>query len=314
MTVLSLIMPVYNEADAIHPFLGRIEQLHEGIRSVLGDDFSLELLFVNDGSRDKTQAILEELASSQSEIKLINLSRNFGKEAALSAGLHHTSGDVVIPVDVDLQDPPEVMIEMLQKWKEGAQVVNAKRADRTSDGFFKRGSANAFYALLDRIADQPFHPHVGDFRLFDRKAVMALNQLPENTRYNKGLFSWIGFRVEEVQLVRSSREVGSSKWKPAKLWELALDGITSSTTLPLRIWTYLGAAVAFFAIVYAVFLVGYTIITGGDTPGFASIMVAVLFLGGLNLLSLGLLGEYIGRIAREVRRRPNYIIESKKGF
>ncbi|MBO6609669.1 glycosyltransferase family 2 protein [Altererythrobacter sp.] len=314
MTVLSLIMPVYNEAVAIQPFLFRIDQLRAGIGSVLGDDFSLELLFINDGSQDETQVIVEGLAVESSEVKLINLSRNFGKEAALSAGLNYTSGDVVIPIDVDMQDPPEVIIDMLKKWKAGAQVVNAKRVDRTSDSFLKRGSASAFYAILDRVADQPVHPHVGDFRLFDRKAVMALNQLPENTRYNKGLFSWIGFKVEEVDLVRTSREVGSSKWKPTKLWELALDGITSSTTLPLRIWTYLGAAVALFAIVYAFFLIGYTLITGGDTPGFASIMVAVLFLGGLNLLSLGLLGEYIGRIAREVRRRPNYIIESTKGF
>ena len=314
MTTLSFIIPVFNEAESIRPFVDRIHKLRPALERVLSEELVLELLFVNDGSLDKTREVVEAMSAEDPELKLINLSRNFGKEAALSAGLHHATGDAVVPLDVDLQDPPEIVAEMVAKWRNGAKVVNARRSDRSSDSIFKRSTANMFYKLLERIADQPVHAHVGDFRLFDRQAVSALNQLNENTRFNKGLFSWIGFEVAEVEIVRAEREHGETKWGATKLWSLALDGITSSTTLPLRIWTYLGAIIAAAAFVYAAVLIGYTLLTGGDMPGFASIMVAVLFLGGMNLLSLGLMGEYIGRIAKEVRQRPLYIVESKVGF
>ncbi len=247
MTILSLIVPVFNEEDAINSFFDRISQVRPDIERGLGSGAALEFIFVNDGSSDRTRELLERHSQDSEEVKVINLSRNFGKEAALSAGLHYATGDAVVPVDVDLQDPPEIIVEMIQKWKNGAHVVNARRADRGSDGFFKRNSANMFYALLGKIADQPVHAHVGDFRLLDSKAVGALNQLSENSRFNKGLFSWIGFTVEEVELVRAEREHGGTKWNATKLWSLALDGITSSSTLPLRIWTYLGASIAFMA-------------------------------------------------------------------
>lgn len=314
MALLSLIVPVFNEEDAIEGFFACIEQMRGQLEGELGDGAELEFVFVNDGSGDDTRKLLEERADTNPEVKLINLSRNFGKEAALSAGLRHAKGDAVIPVDVDLQDPPQVMVEMVRKWKRGADVVNAKRIDRSSDSFSKRISASIFYSVLEKMADQPIHSNVGDFRLMDKKAVLALNQLNENSRFTKGLFSWIGFRVEEVEFVRGGRENGTSKWSGPKLWSLALDGITSTTTLPLRIWTYLGAVIAILAFLYATGLVVYTLITGGDTPGYASIMVVLLFLGGLNLLSLGMIGEYVGRIAKEVRRRPLYIIESTKGL
>lgn len=314
MTTLSLVIPVFNEEQSIDRFFVSFEATRGELVAELGNDAALEFVFVNDGSHDNTRGILEERSDANTEVKLINLSRNFGKEAALSAGLHHVSGDAVVPLDVDLQDPPQIIVEMVRKWKNGAEVVNAKRVDRSSDGFFKRMTARIFYSILGKIADQPVHAHVGDFRLMDRKALQALNQLSENSRFNKGLFSWIGFKVEEVHVVRPQRESGSSKWSGLKLWSLAIDGITATSTLPLRIWTYLGAFIAFLAFLYASGLIAYTVITGGETPGFASIMVAVLFLGGLNLLSLGLMGEYIGRIAIEVRRRPLYIIESTKGF
>lgn len=314
MATLSLIIPVFNEEDAIDAFFDRMSRVRPDIERALGSDAALEFIFVNDGSSDRTREILERHSQTNAEVKLISLSRNFGKEAALSAGLRYASGDAVVPVDVDLQDPPEIIAEMIRKWRNGAHVVNARRADRRSDSFFKRNSANMFYALLRKISDQPVHAHVGDFRLLDRKAVNALNQLSENSRFNKGLFSWIGFTVEEVELVRVGREHGDTKWKAKKLWSLALDGITSSSTLPLRIWTYLGASIALLAFLYAAGLIVYTLATGGDMPGYASIMVTILFLGGLNLLSLGLMGEYLGRIAMEVRRRPLYIIESTKGF
>lgn len=314
MTTLSLIIPVFNEEDSIDGFFTCIEGLREALEGELGQNATLEFVFVNDGSRDNTRQLLEQRSESNPEVKLINLSRNFGKEAALSAGLHHATGDVVVPVDVDLQDPPHIIVDMLRKWKNGADVVNAKRIDRSSDGLFKRSTADMFYSLLGKIADQPVHAHVGDFRLMDRRALRALNQLNENSRFNKGLFSWIGFKVEEVELVRAEREHGTSKWNGPQLWSLALDGITSTSTLPLRIWTYIGACIALLSFLYAGGLIIYTLTTGGDMPGYASIMVTVLFLGGLNMLSLGLMGEYIGRIAIEVRRRPLYIVESTRGF
>lgn len=314
MTTLSLIIPVFNEEGAIDAFFKRISQVRPEIEHELGLGAALEFIFVNDGSSDRTREILEHHSRDNADVKVINLSRNFGKEAALSAGLRYAKGDAVVPLDVDLQDPPEIIPEMIRKWKNGAHVVNARRADRQSDGFFKRNSANMFYAVLRKIADQPVHANVGDFRLLDRKAVSALNQLSESSRFNKGLFSWIGFNVEEVELIRAEREYGDTKWSTTKLWSLALDGITSSSTLPLRVWTYLGALIAVLAFLYAAGLIFYTLTTGGDVPGYASIMVTILFLGGLNLLSLGLIGEYLGRIAIEVRRRPLYIIESTTGL
>lgn len=314
MSKLSLIIPVFNEAEAIPLFVESTRAIRFRILDELGDDPSIEFIFVNDGSSDGTAQIVEAFATQDAEIKLVSLSRNFGKEAALSAGLHFAIGDAVVPLDVDLQDPPEVILDMIREWKAGAHVVNARRKDRRSDGLLKRGSAGAFYWLMRGISEQPMHEHVGDFRLLDRKAVDVLNQLSESTRFNKGLFSWIGFRVATVDYVRPERAIGSSKWKPAKLWSLALDGITTSTTLPLRIWTYIGGSIALLAFAYAIFLIVYTLATGADTPGFASIMVAVLMLGGLNLLSLGLIGEYLGRVAVEVRRRPLYVVESTRGF
>ena len=314
MNKLSLIIPVFNEAEMIPILLGRLSLVRSQIFDALGEGSLLEYVFVNDGSSDGTDQVIEALAKQDAEIKLVNLSRNFGKEAALSAGLRFVSGDAIVPLDADLQDPPEVIVAMIQEWKAGAHVVNARRTDRRSDGVMKRTSAGAFYWLMRRISDQPMHEHVGDFRLLDRKAVDVLNQLSESTRFNKGLFSWIGFRVATVDYVRPERAAGSTKWKPAKLWSLALDGITTSSTLPLRIWTYIGGSIALLAFAYAIFLIVYTLVTGADTPGFASIMVAVLMLGGLNLLSLGLIGEYLGRVAVEVRRRPLYVVESTRGF
>lgn len=314
MSRISLVIPIFNEAEVVPIFVERTREIRKQILDLLGAGSSIEFVFVNDGSTDGSRQVIEAHAARDPEIKLINLSRNFGKEAALSAGLQFVKGDAVVPLDVDLQDPPEVVLDMIRQWQAGAQVVNARRTDRSSDGFLKRQSAGSFYWLMRHISDQPVHEHVGDFRLLDRKAVEVLKQLSETTRFNKGLFSWIGFRVATVDYVRPERTAGSTKWKPTKLWTLALDGITSSTTLPLRIWTYVGGTIAFFAMAYALFLVGYTLATGGDSPGYASIMVAVLLLGGLNLLSLGLIGEYLGRVAMEVRRRPLYVVESTQGF
>ncbi|MEM9138353.1 MAG: glycosyltransferase family 2 protein [Pseudomonadota bacterium] len=311
---ITLIVPVLNEEDTVSLFLEESAKALDEALALIGSGATAEWLFVNDGSTDATEVVLRTRAEKDPRIKLINLSRNFGKEAALAAGLDHASGEAVIPIDVDMQDPPHVIVPMVQAWLNGAQVVNAKRNDRSSDSWGKRTTATWFYRLYNKIADQPIPENVGDFRLLGREAVTVIRQLPEQSRFNKGLFNWVGFSVEPVEYERAARAAGDTKWKAWKLWNLALDGLTASSTVPLRIWTYIGATIAFLAFAYALFLIVYTLVFGADVPGFASIMVAVLFLGGLNLLSLGIMGEYVGRIATEVRGRPLYVVASTVGL
>lgn len=307
MRTVSIVIPVFNEQDGISPFLDAARPAVDRALALIGPGARAEYLFVDDGSTDRSADVLAILSRMNPDIACVTLSRNFGKEAALAAGIDHARGDAVIPIDVDLQDPPEVIVDMVRHWLAGAQVVNARRTDRSSDGWFKRWSAHGFYALLNRLSDYPIPENVGDFRLLDRQAVDVIKQLGEQARFNKGLFSWIGFRVATVDYVRAARETGATKWRLGKLWSLAIDGITASTTMPLRIWSYIGGSIALMAFAYAGFLVVRTTITGVDVPGYASIMVAVLMLGGLNLLSLGIIGEYLGRVAREVRQRPLYV-------
>lgn len=313
--LLSLVVPVLNERDGIVAFVKAVD---DEIASSWADDEAgkprLEIVFVDDGSTDGTSAVVRDLCRTDDRIRLVRLSRNFGKEAALSAGLHAATGDAVIPMDVDLQDPPHLLYPMVRKWQAGAKVVNAQRVDRSEDTLFKRTSSKAFYRILNSLADHPVAENVGDFRLLDRSAVTVLNQMTESSRFNKGLFSWVGFETDTVEYSRPARNVGDTKWSPIKLAGLAADGITSSTTLPLRIWTIVGSLIALLAFSYGLFLVVYTLVFGADTPGYASIMVAVLFLGGLNLVSLGILGEYVGRMAVQVRGRPLYIVASTEGF
>ncbi|MEJ7934189.1 glycosyltransferase family 2 protein [Sphingobium sp. AN558] len=313
MPTVSIVIPVFNEQDGISPFLDAARPAVDRALALIGPDARAEYLFVDDGSTDRTGDILAIIARMNDDVRALSLSRNFGKEAALAAGIDQAAGDCVIPIDVDLQDPPEIIIEMVRHWLGGAQVVNARRIDRSSDSWFKRASARGFYALLNRLSDYPIPENVGDFRLLDRQAVDVIKQLGEQARFNKGLFSWIGFRVATVDYVRAARGTGSTKWRLGKLWSLAVDGITASTTMPLRIWSYIGGSIALLAFAYAAFLIVHTLTTGIDTPGYASIMVAVLMLGGLNLMSLGIIGEYLGRVAREVRQRPLYIIAAEYG-
>ncbi|MEC3950109.1 glycosyltransferase family 2 protein [Sphingobium sp. HWE2-09] len=310
MSTLSIVIPVYNEQEAISLFLDAARPAVADALALIGPDARAEYLFVDDGSSDRTGDIIAILARLNPDVRCLSLSRNFGKEAALAAGIDHAVGDAVIPIDVDLQDPPAVIVDMVRAWLAGAQVVNARRIDRSSDNWLKRTSARGFYALLNRLSDHPIPENVGDFRLLDRKAVDVVKQLGEQARFHKGLFSWIGFRVATVDYVRAARGAGTTKWRLGKLWSLAIDGITASTTMPLRIWSYIGGGIAMLAFAYAAFLVLHTIITGVDVPGYASIMVAVLMLGGLNLLSLGIIGEYLGRVAREVRKRPLYVVDA----
>lgn len=312
--MLSLVVPVLNEADAIREFVRSVDAAIEAAWNGASDTPDLEIIFVDDGSSDPTATVVRALRKNDARIKLISLSRNFGKEAALSAGLHAASGDAAIPMDVDLQDPPDMLRPMVEAWKNGAKVVNARRADRSADSWFKRTSSRVFYRMMNLISDQPIADDVGDFRLLDRDALEVLNDMTEHTRFNKGLFSWIGFETATVEYVRPDRNVGQTKWKPLKLLSLAFDGITSSTTLPLRVWTLIGALIAIGAIGYAGWLIFYTLVHGADVPGYASLMVAILLLGGLNLISLGLIGEYLGRVAVQVRGRPLYIIASTEGL
>lgn len=300
---LSLVVPVFNEEDSLDGFLLRIQQVFE--REALID---LELVFVNDGSTDATLERLLQHQQRDSRLRIVDLSRNFGKEAALSAGLHTASGQIVVPIDVDLQDPPEVILQMIERWREGFEVVLGHRISRRSDTWAKQTSAHWFYRLHNRIAEQPLPEDVGDFRLMDRCVVDALLTLPESRRFMKGLFAWVGFRTTHVEYERPERVTGKSKFNGWRLWNFALEGITSFSTEPLRVWTYLGALVSLVSFAFAMFIVVRTLIYGIDLPGYASLMVAVTFLGGLQLIGIGVLGEYLGRTYIEAKRRPVFLV------
>lgn len=301
--MLSLVVPVYNESETVSLFLDEVCELFSGITSV-----ELDVVFVNDGSTDSTLECLLRLQALYSSIRIVDLSRNFGKEAALTAGLKVALGQVVVPIDVDLQDPPEVILQMLEKWREGYDVVLGKRINRDSDSWAKRQSAIWFYRIHNRISDPKIPENVGDFRLMDRAVVEALNELPESRRFMKGLFAWVGFRTATVEYVREERVAGKTKFNGWRLWNFALEGLTSFSTSPLRIWTYLGSVIALISFLYASFIILKVIVSGVDVPGYSSVIVAVTFLGGLQLVGIGMIGEYLGRTYIESKRRPVYLI------
>jgi glycosyltransferase involved in cell wall biosynthesis len=305
---VSLIAPMYNEQAVIGIFFSTIETTLKNC----GVDF--EIVCVNDGSLDATFMILKANAERNKRIKIVNLSRNYGKELALTAGLDYASGDAVIPIDCDLQDPPEVILEMIKKWQEGYQVVLAKRIDRSSDSLIKRWTSSLFYKLIDKVSDIHIPANVGDFRLLDKVALEAVKTYRERSRFMKGLFASLGFKEITIEYVRAPRAAGETKWNYWKLYKLALEGIISFTSLPLKIWSYIGATVAVSAFVYGIYLIVKTIIFGADTPGFASLMVVLLFMSGLILLCLGVIGEYVSRIFIEVKARPLYIVNETIGF
>jgi polyisoprenyl-phosphate glycosyltransferase len=311
---LTLVCPVLNEEEVIDLFLTTIAPHIAEAKALMGQGAWHEVIFVDDGSSDATPAIIAAAAQANPSIRLLRLSRNFGKEAALAAGLSHSSGDAVIPIDVDLQDPPELIVRMVAAWLGGAKIVNAHRAERDTDGRLKRWTAGLFYNSFNRIAQRPIPPNVGDFRLLDREVVDVLNQFTERNRFMKAIFSWVGFQQETIHYRRAERAAGTTKFRYWRLWNFALDGITGSSTVPLRMWTYVGAVMASFAILYALYIVAKTMFTGADVPGYASLMVVMLGMGAFNLISLGILGEYVGRISEEVRGRPLYIVHEKIGF
>jgi glycosyltransferase involved in cell wall biosynthesis len=309
--VVSLIIPVFNEEASIGPFLERLQQVGLAPGAPGGDRQRLEIVFVNDGSTDRTVEMLlkaQSAAPSCWRIIVVELSRNFGKEAALTAGLGTVSGDVAVPIDVDLQDPPELIPAMVEKWREGFEVVLARRDDRRGDSLLKRLPAGWFYHLHNWMADLKLPHNVGDFRLMDRVVVEALKELPESRRFMKGLFAWVGFRTATVDYTRAERARGESKFNGRKLLSFAVEGVTSFSDAPLRLWTYLGSAIAMLSLLWGGWIALRTILYGADLPGYPSIFVAVTFFGGLQLIGIGVLGEYLGRTYIEAKRRPVYFV------
>ena len=308
---LSIIVPCYNESEVVEKFFSAMVG-NNGILNNLG--LNCELVFINDGSKDNTLELLKaqkEIYSNKSnlDIKIVNLSRNFGKEAAMSAGFSVASGEAIVPMDADLQHPASLIPKFVELWRQGYDVVLAKRVNRQDESALKRFCSSIFYKLNNKISEIEIPQNVGDFRLFTKKVLNAINSLPENQRFMKGIFAWVGFRSITIEYEEQERIAGSSKFNGWKLWNFALQGITGFGTLPLRIWTYIGFIVSFLAFIYASFLILRTLIMGIDLPGYASLVVIILFLGGLQLMGVGILGEYVGRIYMESKRRPPFIID-----
>ena len=304
---IALLLAVYNEQEAL-PFLW--EETQAVLHKLPQEQF--EYIFVNDGSTDGTLGWLKQLAQGNPAVKVISLSRNFGKEAALTAGLAEAArADAVIILDADLQDPPSLIPAFLEKYREGYDIVYGQRQNRRQDSFLKRFTARCFYKFYNVIASRPMPENAGDCRLLNRRAIQAVLALPERERFMKGLFNWVGFRTAPVPFTRQPRRAGKTKWNYWQLWNFALEGLTASSTIPLRLWTYFGFAVSGFAFLYAVWVAVQKIVYGNPVSGYASLMVTILFFSGVQLISLGVLGEYLGRIFIEVKQRPLYFIAEK---
>ncbi|MFY9994441.1 MAG: glycosyltransferase family 2 protein [Leclercia sp.] len=302
---ISLVVPVFNEEDSIPIFYKTVREF-EALKPL-----DVEIIFINDGSHDATESIISALAVADPLVVPLSFTRNFGKEPALFAGLDHATGDAVIPIDVDLQDPIEVIPHLIQKWQAGADMVLAKRTDRSNDGRLKRKTAEWFYKLHNKISTPKIEENVGDFRLMSRDVVENIKLLPERNLFMKGVLSWVGGSTDVVEYARADRVAGDSKFNGWKLWNLALEGITSFSSFPLRIWTYIGVSVSALSLFYAAWLILDKLLWGNPVPGYPSLMTAILFLGGIQLIGIGILGEYIGRVYTEVKQRPRYILKSK---
>ena len=305
--LISIVAPCYNESETVDLFLDAIDKVIDNA------EFDSEIVFVDDGSRDDTRLRLTKIASRRDDVRVVILSRNFGKEAALTAGVDHAKGDAVIVMDVDLQDPPELIVDFVRKWRDGFDVVYAAREDRQSDTAAKRATANGFYRLFNKISAIKIPENAGDYRLMDRRVVEQVKLLPERSRFMKGLFAWVGFQSIGVPYTRPARAAGDTKFNFWKLWNFAIDGFTSFSTAPLRVWTYFGGVVAVLSIVYALFIITRTAILGIDVPGYASLLVFILFFGSIQMISVGILGEYIARLFAEVKQRPIYIVDETLG-
>lgn len=300
---IAIISPCCNEELAIDKFFSEIFATIAPIKN-----YEFEIIIVNDGSTDSSLAHLNQYSKKDSRITIIDLNRNFGKEIAITAGLDHANCDAAIIIDFDLQDPPHLIAEFIKKWEEGFEAVVGIRADRTSDGFLKRKTAEIFYSIYNIFSSVKIPKNAGDCRLLDVKIIEQLKILPERQRFMKGLFSWVGAKSAYVDYVRQKRDLGTSKFSGWKLWNFAIEGITSFSTIPLRIWTYIGIAIAALSFFYAFFIVTRAMIYGSDVPGYSSIIVTILFLGSIQIIGIGIIGEYLGRIYMEVKQRPSYLV------
>jgi polyisoprenyl-phosphate glycosyltransferase len=301
--VLSVVIPVYNEAEIVCALHRRLA----AVMATVGTPW--EAIYVNDGSRDATLHTIETLRQADRHVAVLNLSRNFGKEIATTAGLDHAQGDAVIVIDGDLQDPPEVIPRLVAAWRAGSDMVYAQRRRREGESWLKKATAAAFYRVMRNLGDVPLPPNVGDFRLMSRRVVDAVQQLREHHRFMKGLFAWVGFPSTAVEYDREPRGAGRTKWSYWKLWNLAIEGITGFSVGPLKLATYLGLAVALFAVVFGAQLILRTLLFGNPVAGYPSLMAVILFLGGTQLVTLGIIGEYLGRVFNETKRRPLYLVE-----
>ena len=304
MKKISILIPAYNEQAVLDKLYARITTLAD-----ITKGYEFEFFFVNDGSKDKTLEMIKGYAETDARISYLNLSRNFGKEIAMIAGLDHVIGDAVVIIDADLQDPPELIPEMVSWWEKGFDDVYAKRSSRLGESWLKKATSKMFYTTLQSVTRIPIQKDTGDFRLLDRRAVEALKQIRESQRYTKGYFSWIGFKKKEITYKRDARAAGQSHWNYFALANLAIEGIVSFSIAPLRIATFLGGFVAFATFIYLIYIVIRTIFFGTDLAGYPSTMAVILFLGGAQLLSIGIIGEYVGRIFNETKNRPLYLIE-----
>jgi len=304
LELISIIAPVYNEQEVLTAFY---HSLCETLDTL---PFRFEIIFIDDGSQDNSLEIIHSLQQNDPRISAIELSRNFGKEIALTAGLDHSHGDAAIIIDTDLQDPPELIQDMILEWKNGFDVVYGQRISRQGESVLKKVSSHLFYRVIQRMSHIKIPEDTGDFRLLNRTAIDALKQLREQRRFMKGLFSWVGYRQKAIPFHRQPRQAGASKWNYWRLWNFALEGITSFTTAPLHLATYFGLLTAFGAFLFGVYIIYHTLVWGNPIPGYPSLMVVVLFLGGIQLISIGIVGEYLGRLFDETKQRPLYLIKS----
>ncbi|HNR92042.1 MAG TPA: glycosyltransferase [Dokdonella sp.] len=303
MQHLTVVVPAYNESESLHAFHARLATVFDRL------DLSCSVLYVDDGSRDDTWPIMCELAAADPRVATLRLSRNFGKELALTAGLDHADADAVVIIDADLQDPPELITEFVRHWREGFDVVYGTRASRAGETHLKKLTATAFYKVMGRLSDTPVPRDTGDFRLLSKRALDALKQVRERQRFMKGLFAWVGYRQKAVVYARDPRFAGTTKWNYWRLWNFAIEGITSFSGAPLKLATYLGLGVAAFAFVFGLWIAIKALLFGDAVQGYPTIMVTMLFLGGVQLIALGVIGEYLGRLYLEAKQRPLYLVD-----
>ena len=304
---ISVIVPVFNESENLEPLVARLAPVLERAAA------SYEIVFVDDGSGDETLSVLRRMHEGDARLRAVSFSRNFGKEIAIAAGLDHARGRAAVILDADLQHPPETIARFIELWREGYKNVYGTRVDRTKDSALRRMLTRRFYQIFQNFGETGLPEGAGDFRLLDRQAINALRSMPERARFSKGLFAWIGFKSIGVPFDVEERHSGTSKFSYRKLTRFALDGLMSFSTLPLKVWTYVGTLISMFALVMAIWFIIQTVTVGADVPGYASLIVSIMFFAGVQLMSLGIIGEYIGRIFAEVKRRPLYLVAERLG-